>query len=140
MFEKRFIIIQYEGIDINESTAKQLAEIVASNPFTRKEFIRVSTFTKEELLNNKNIFNNTIPLTENVRIFKEDICEAFCKNNSLLLKYNENTKKFLKKCICDEIEDAEYIEMNEMLPEHRKHYDKKLFKQSLIKLLINILI
>lgn len=135
--QKRAILIRYEGVELHEVVLAKIVQIIAEHPFTKKSEILVSTYNKDELhLLPK---PKVKPITQLVRIFKEEILDKYVTGNSLLISNNSKTLLFLKACILNKITVEELCEMNKMLPSNIREFNLSQLRQKLIVFLLNML-
>lgn len=133
--QKRAIVIRYEGAELHENVLAKLVQVIAEYPFTKKSEIIVSTYNKDEL----HLLPKVKPVSQLVKIFKEEILQGYVAGNPLLISNNLKTLLFFKACILNKINADELCEINKMLPTNIQEFNLSNLKQELIVFLINML-
>lgn len=133
--QKRAIVIRYEGAELQKNALAKLVQIIAEYPFTKKSEILVATYDKDEL----HLLPKVKPISQLVRIFKEEILHGYIADNPLLISNNLKTLLFFKACILNKITGHELCEMNEMLPSNIRQSDLSQLRKRLIVFLLNML-
>lgn len=133
--QKRAIVIRYEGAELHENVLAKLVQVIAEYPFTKKSEIIVSTYNKDEL----HLLPKVKPVSQLVKIFKEEILQGYVAGNPLLISNNLKTLLFFKACILNKITADELCEMNKMLPSNIQHSNLSQLRQQLIIFLLNML-
>lgn len=133
--QKRAIVIRYEGAELHESVLAKIVQVIAEYPFTKKSEIIVSTYNKDEL----HLLPKVKPISQLVKIFKEEILQGYVADNPLLISNNLKTLLFFKACILNKITGHELCEMNEMLPSNIRQSDLSQLRKRLIVFLLNML-
>jgi len=133
--QKRAIVIRYEGAELHENVLAKLVQVIAEYPFTKKSEIIVSTYNKDEL----HLLPKVKPISQLVKIFKEEILQGYVAGNPLLISNNLKTLLFFKACILNKITADELCEMNKMLPSNIQHSNLSQLRQQLIIFLLNML-
>ena len=133
--QKRAIVIRYEGAELHENVLAKLVQVIAEYPFTKKSEIIVSTYNKDEL----HLLPKVKPISQLVKIFKEEILQGYVAGNPLLISNNLKTLLFFKACILNKITADELCEMNKMLPSNIQHSNLSQLRQQLIVFLLNML-
>lgn len=133
--QKRAIVIRYEGAELHENVLAKLVQVIAEYPFTKKSEILVSTYNKDEL----HLLPKVKPISQLVKIFKEEILQGYVAGNPLLISNNLKTLLFFKACILNKITADELCEMNKMLPSNIQHSNLSQLRQQLIVFLLNML-
>lgn len=133
--QKRAIVIRYEGAELHENVLAKLVQVIAEHPFTKKSEIIVSTYNKDEL----HLLPKAKPISQLVRIFKEEILHGYVADNPLLISNNLKTLLFFKACILNKITADELCEINKMLPSNIRQSDLSQLRKRLIVFLLNML-
>lgn len=133
--QKRAIVIRYEGAELSKIALTNLVQIIAEFPFTKKSEIIVSTYDKDEL----HLLPKVKPISQFVKIFKEEILQGYVADNPLLISNNLKTLLFFKACILNKITADELCEMNKMLPSNIRQSDLSQLRKRLIVFLLNML-
>lgn len=133
--QKRAIVIRYEGAELHENVLAKLVQVIAEYPFTKKSEIIVSTYNKDEL----HLLPKVKPISQLVRIFKEEILHGYVADNPLLISNNLKTLLFFKACILNKITADELCEINKMLPSNIRQSDLSQLRKRLIVFLLNML-
>lgn len=133
--QKRAIVIRYEGAELSKIALTNLVQIIAEYPFTKKSEIIVSTYNKDEL----HLLPKVKPISQLVRIFKEEILHGYVADNPLLISNNLKTLLFFKACILNKITADELCEINKMLPSNIRQSDLSQLRKRLIVFLLNML-
>lgn len=133
--QKRAILIRYEGAELSKIALTNLVQIIAEFPFTKKSEIIVSTYNKDEL----HLLPKVKPISQLVRIFKEEILHGYVADNPLLISNNLKTLLFFKACILNKITADELCEINKMLPSNIRQSDLSQLRKRLIVFLLNML-
>lgn len=133
--QKRAIVIRYEGAELSKIALTNLVQIIAEYPFTKKSEIIVSTYNKDEL----HLLPKVKPISQLVKIFKEEILQGYVADNPLLVSNNLKTLLFFKACILNKITADELCEMNKMLPSNIRQSDLSQLRKRLIVFLLNML-
>lgn len=133
--QKRAIVIRYEGAELHENVLAKLVQVIAEYPFTKKSEIIVSTYNKDEL----HLLPKVKPISQLVKIFKEEILHGYVADNPLLISNNLKTLLFFKACILNKITADELCEMNKMLPSNIRQSDLSQLRKRLIVFLLNML-
>lgn len=133
--QKRAIVIHYEGAELHENVLAKLVQVIAEYPFTKKSEIIVSTYNKDEL----HLLPKVKPISQLVKIFKEEILRGYVEDNPLLISNNLKTLLFFKACILNKITADELCEINKMLPSNIRQSDLSQLRKRLIVFLLNML-
>jgi hypothetical protein len=133
--QKRAIVIRYEGAELHENVLAKLVQVIAEYPFTKKSEIIVSTYNKDEL----HLLPKVKPISQLVKIFKEEILHGYVADNPLLISNNLKTLLFFKACILNKITADELCEINKMLPSNIRQSDLSQLRKRLIVFLLNML-
>lgn len=133
--QKRAIVIRYEGAELHENVLAKLVQVIAEYPFTKKSEIIVSAYNEDEL----HLLPKVKPISQLVKIFKEEILHGYVADNPLLISNNLKTLLFFKACILNKITADELCEINKMLPSNIRQSDLSQLRKRLIVFLLNML-